>query len=106
MGKQASRILAAVAAAGLLWLGASGALTREARASAVHLASTHSDPPDFGAYERRVEGVRTELAALDRIEGSYVDGDRSVSYVAFVDGDLPVAVAEQWDLGQSGRGEA
>jgi putative lipoprotein len=106
MAKRASRIRAAVAVAGLLWFGASGAPAGEAGAGAVHLVSTRSDPPDLSAYERRVEGVRSGLAALDRIEGSYVDGDRSLSYVAFVDGDLPVAVAEQWDLGQSGRGEA
>jgi membrane-bound inhibitor of C-type lysozyme len=104
MVKRASSIREAVAVAGLLWLGVSGALPGEAGAGAVHLVSTRSDPPDLAAYERRVEGVRRGLAALDRIEGSY--GDRSVSYVAFLDGDLPVAVAEQWDLGQSARGEA
>jgi membrane-bound inhibitor of C-type lysozyme len=62
--------------------------------------------PELGAYERKVEGIREGLAALDRIEGSYSVGDRSVSYVAFVDGALPIVVAEQWDLGEYGRGEA
>jgi putative lipoprotein len=61
---------------------------------------------ELGAFERKVEGIRAGLAALDRIEGSYSVGDRSVSYVAFVDGALPIVVAEQWDLGEYGRGEA
>jgi putative lipoprotein len=106
MVKRASRSRAVVAVAGLLWLGMSGALAGEAEAGAVHLVSTRSDPPDLGAYERRVDGIRAGLGALDRIEGSYADGDRSVSYVAFIDGALPVAVVEQWNLGQTGRGEA
>ena len=68
--------------------------------------SSGAAQPELGAYERKVEGIREGLAALDRIEGSYTAGDRSVSYVAFVDGALPIMVAEHWDLGEYGRGEA
>ena len=43
---------------------------------------------------------------LDRIEGGYTAGDHAATYVAFVDGVLPIVVAEQRDLGAYGRGEA
>jgi putative lipoprotein len=91
--------------AGLLWLGMGGALAGEVESGAVHLVATRSDPPDLGAYERRVEGIRRGLAALDRIEGQYTEGDRSVSYVAFVDGAFAIVVVEHWTLGEYGGGE-
>jgi putative lipoprotein len=94
----------ALTVASLLW---SGALAGAAMPpAAVHRAFPSIDQLDLDAYERRVEGIREGLAALDRIEGSYDVGGRSVSYVAFVDGALPIVVAEHWDLGEDGRGEA
>ena len=91
----------------LLWCGLSAAAAGEAAASgAIHRVSGGTDAPDFGAYERRVEGIRRGLAVLDRLEGSYAAGDKSTTYVAFVDGALPIVVAEQWHLGEYGRGEA
>ncbi|MGH6906006.1 MAG: YbaY family lipoprotein, partial [Geminicoccaceae bacterium] len=72
----------------------------------VQRVSSGAVPPDLGAYERKVEGIRRGLAALDRIEGSDTAGDRSVTYVAFVDGALPIVVAEHWDVAGYGTGEA
>jgi putative lipoprotein len=96
---------AAVVVTCLSWSGLSAAIAGEVLSGAVHRVSA-ADQPDFGGYERQVEGIRRGLAALDRIEGSYTAGDNSVTYVAFVDGDLPIVVAEQWDLGEYGEGEA
>jgi putative lipoprotein len=38
---------------------------------AIHRVLGGTDQPDFAAYERKAEGIRRGLAALDRIEGSY-----------------------------------
>jgi hypothetical protein len=72
----------------------------------VHLVTAGTDRPDFTAYERKVEGLRQGLAALDRIEGQYTASDHSATYVAFVDGAFPIVVAEHWTLGEDGGGEA
>jgi putative lipoprotein len=98
---------AALGAACLLWSGSYPARAEAAmRPAAVHPVVASADQPDFAAYERRVEGLRRGLAALDRIEGQYTAGDSSVTYVAFVDGAVPIVVAEHWTLGEYGRGEA
>jgi hypothetical protein len=91
----------------LVWAGVSAAVADEAVASGgVRWVSGGAEQFDLGAYERKVEGIRAGLAALDRIEGSYTAGDRSATYVAFVDGAFPIVVAEQWDVGGYGTGEA
>lgn len=91
----------------LLWCGLSATVAGESAPSgAVHRVSGSVDAPDFSAYERRVEGIRRGLAALDRIEGSYAQGKKSTRYLAFVDGALPIVVAERWNLGEHGAGEA
>jgi len=83
----------------LLWAGVSVPTDHEAVPSgSVRWVSAETKQRELGAYERKVKGIRQGLAALDRIEGSYSVGDRSVSYVAFVDGAQPVVVAEQWIL--------
>jgi putative lipoprotein len=107
MGQQSRRIAQAAARiACLLWCGLSAEAAEEGAASgALHGVSGSSDA-DFAAHERRVEGIRRGLAALDRIEGSYTAGDNSATYVAFVDGALPIVVSEQWDFGKYGSGEA
>jgi uncharacterized lipoprotein YbaY len=66
--------------------------------------SSGAAQPELGAYEGKVEGIREGLAALDRIEGSYTAGDNSVSYVAFVDGALPIMVMEHWDVANGRAG--
>ena len=73
---------------------------------AVHRVAASNDQPDFAAHERKVEGLRQGLAALDRIEGQHTAGDQSATYVAFVDGAFPIVVAEHWTLGEYGGGEA
>jgi hypothetical protein len=91
----------------LLVAGASAAAAGEDVPSrAVQRVAGGTEQRDLAAYQRKVEGIREGLAALDRIEGSYTAGDRSATYVAFVDGALPIVVAEQWELGAHGRGEA
>jgi membrane-bound inhibitor of C-type lysozyme len=98
---------AAVGVACLSWFGVSAAAAgEEVPSGAAHRISAGAGQPDFGGYERQVEGIRRGLAALDRIEGSYTAGDNSATYVAFVDGALPIVVAERWDLGEYGEGEA
>ena len=72
---------------------------------AVHRVASN-DQPAFAAHERKVEGLRQGLAALDRIEGRHTAGDQSATYVAFVDGAFPIVVAEHWTLGEYGEGEA
>jgi putative lipoprotein len=96
---QALRMARATLGVAVSWFGVSAALAGGA-------VSGGADRPDLSAYERKVEGIREGLAALDRIEGRYTAGDHSATYVAFVDGDLPIVVAEQWDLGDYGSGEA
>jgi membrane-bound inhibitor of C-type lysozyme len=91
----------------LVWAGVSAAVADEAVPSGgVQWVAGGAAQPDLGAYERKVEGIPEGLAALDRIEGSYTAGDRSATYVAFVDGAFPIVVAEQWDVGGYGTGEA
>jgi hypothetical protein len=76
----------AISIAGLLWFGGSAALAGQAAPlDALLWVLANTDQPDLGAYERKVEGIRRGLAALDRIEGSYAAGDNSVAYVALVD---------------------
>jgi hypothetical protein len=107
MGRGVGRIArAALGVVSLLWSGATPAIASAGTPATVHRVAASTDQPDFAAYERRVEGLRRGLAALDRIEASYAAGDNSVTYVAFVDGTLPIVVVEQWDLGQYGGGEA
>jgi putative lipoprotein len=91
----------------VLWCVVSAAAAGEgAPAGAILRVSGSTDASDFAAYERRVEAIRRGLAALDRIEGSYTAAANSATYVAFIDGALPVVVAEQWHFGEYGRGEA
>jgi hypothetical protein len=68
--------------------------------------SRTQESPEFSRFEREVARLREGLAALDRIEGSYTAGDNSATWVAFVGDTGPVVVAEQWDLGEYGAGEA
>jgi putative lipoprotein len=42
---------------------------------AIHLVLGGTDQPDFAAYERKAEGIRRGLAALDRIEGRHAAGE-------------------------------
>jgi putative lipoprotein len=104
----AGRIAKAITgAACLLWLAASEPAAGEGLpAGAVRPVSAGTARPDLGSFERRVEGIRQGLDALDRIESAYAEADRTVTYVAFVDGAHPIVVAEQWELGAQGRGEA
>jgi hypothetical protein len=96
-----------IGVAWLLWFGAGGAIAGEAVPyGAMHRVSGSTNQRDFGTYERQVEGIRQGLAALDRIEGSHTAGDSSATYVAFLDGALPIVVAGQWELGEHGKGEA
>jgi membrane-bound inhibitor of C-type lysozyme len=108
MGQVLGRIArATLGGACLVWAGVSAAVADEAVASGgVRSVAGAAEQPDLGAYERKVEGIREGLAALDRIEGSYTADDRSASYVAFVDGALPIVVVEQWDVAGYGTGEA
>jgi hypothetical protein len=105
MARQVTKMAgAAIGVACLLW---SLALAWDAMPpGAVRRTAASTDQPDFATYERKVEGLRRGLAALDRIEGQYTAGDHSATYVAFVDGALPIVVAEQWSLGEYGGGEA
>jgi hypothetical protein len=94
-------------AACLLWVGGSAPGAGEGLpAEAAQPVSAGTEQPDLSSFERRVEGIRQGPAALDRIEGAYAEGDRTVTYVAFVEGALPIVVAEQWAVGAQGRGEA
>jgi hypothetical protein len=98
---------AAISVACLSWSGGDPALAgADTPPEAVRRTAASTDQPDFAAYERKVEGLRRGLAALDRIEGQYIVGDHSATYVAFVDGAVPIVVAEQWSLGEYGGGEA
>jgi membrane-bound inhibitor of C-type lysozyme len=98
---------ATIAGACLLCAGASApAAGKNVPSRAVRPISGGTEQPDLRPYQQQVDGIRQGLAALDRIEGAYPAGDRAATYVAFVDGDLPIVVAEQWELGGQGRGEA
>jgi hypothetical protein len=100
MGRQMTWL--ARAAIGIACLSWNPPLTWDAMPSgAVRLAAS-ADQPDFATYERKIEGLRRGLAPLDRIEGQYISGDHSATYVAFVDGAVPIVVAEQWSLGEYG----
>jgi hypothetical protein len=105
MAGQVTRMArAAIGVACLLW---NPALAWDAMPpGAVRRTAASTDQPDFAAYERKVEGLRRGLAALDRIEGHYIAGDHSATYFAFVGGAVPIVVAEQWSLGEYGGGEA
>ncbi len=97
----------AIGIAYLLWSGAHPALAgADPPPGALPRTTSSTDRPEFAVYERKLEGLRRGLAALDRIEGQYTAGDRSATYVAFVDGAVPIVVAEQWNLGEYGGGEA
>jgi putative lipoprotein len=75
---------AAIGVACLSWSGGDPALAgADTPPEAVRRTAASTDQPDFAAYERKVEGLRRELAALDRIEGQYIAGDHSATYVAF-----------------------
>jgi hypothetical protein len=108
MRRQVTRMSrAAISVACGLWCGANPALAAAVmRPAAVHPVAASTDQPAFAAYERRVEGLRRGLAGLDRIEGQYTADDSSVTYVAFVDGAVPIVVAEHWTLGEYGAGQA
>jgi hypothetical protein len=98
---------AAVGVACLSWFGLSAAAAgEEVPSGTAHWVPTSAGQADFGGYERQVEGIRRGLAALDRIEGGYTAGDNSATYVAFIDGAVPIVVTERWDLGEHGEGEA
>jgi hypothetical protein len=105
MARQVTKMAgAAIGVACLLW---SLALAWDAMPpGAVRRTAASTDQPDFATYERKVEGLRRGLAALDRIEGQYTAGDHSATYVAFVDGAVPIVVSEQWSLAEYGGGEA
>jgi membrane-bound inhibitor of C-type lysozyme len=90
----------------LVWAGASAAVAVETVPSAGVQWVAGGAAPGLGAAERKVAGIREGLAALDRIEASYGESARSVSYVAFVDGAIPMVVVEQWALPGHGAGEA
>jgi hypothetical protein len=61
---------------------------------------------DVAVLEARVRAIQSGLGALQRVEGQYGEGDRQVTYVAFVDDGVPVIVTERFDLGERGTGRA
>ena len=62
--------------------------------------------PSLAPTSGKVEGIRGGLRPSTGLKAATPRATASVSYVAFVDGALPIMVAEHWDLGEYGRGEA
>lgn len=71
----------------------------------VERVAGRSDRSDFEEFEERVARIDGGLAAAERIEGSYAVGEHRVSYVAVVDGALPLVVTERMELAEGGSRE-
>lgn len=82
---------------------ACSACSGERQSASVVEAATPAQQMNALAEENVAAGVKARLGFLPWITGSFAAGDTASTFVAFLDGEVPVAIFETQDLGDYGE---